>query len=266
MLDPDEAQAVAERFGVASAQVARDHLISHVLAALSDLAGDDVVFFGGTALSRTHIPEGRLSEDIDLLAVAGRGAGAARIEPGLPRVLRREFPGVAWIPRPTEVRDSEPVMLQTPDGLGVRIQLLSSTGYAAWPVERRAIVQRYSDAPPATLTVPTAAAFVAWKTVAWFDRRAARDLYDLWSLAEHGHLSADAAELFARFGPTNRPPTAAMFSQPVDEERWRRDLSGQARLRIPAAEALAVVGAGWQALGADADHDEPRESDLGDER
>lgn len=36
MLDPQEEAAIAEQFGVARAQVRRDHLISHLLAAISD--------------------------------------------------------------------------------------------------------------------------------------------------------------------------------------------------------------------------------------
>jgi predicted nucleotidyltransferase component of viral defense system len=48
--------AVADRFGVDMAQVRRDHLISHVLAAISvRVLSTDVVFFGGTALSRTYL-------------------------------------------------------------------------------------------------------------------------------------------------------------------------------------------------------------------
>ena len=69
MLQPDELANTAAAFGVADEQVRRDHLISHVLAGLADLELP-VVFFGGTALGRTHLinPEGgaRLSEDIDL--------------------------------------------------------------------------------------------------------------------------------------------------------------------------------------------------------
>ena len=50
MLNPTEAQTLAERFGVSPGQIARDHLISHLLAALSAHAADQVIFFGGTAL------------------------------------------------------------------------------------------------------------------------------------------------------------------------------------------------------------------------
>jgi len=52
VLDHDEAASVAERFGVAFEQVRRDHLISHLLAALSARLSDRLVLFGGTALAR----------------------------------------------------------------------------------------------------------------------------------------------------------------------------------------------------------------------
>lgn len=68
MLEHDELIAVADQFGVAEEHVRRDHLISHVLASLSQIA-PDVLFVGGTALARTHLANpaagGRLSEDID---------------------------------------------------------------------------------------------------------------------------------------------------------------------------------------------------------
>lgn len=72
VLDPDELHDVAARFGVGEAQVRRDHVISHALAEISSLGTDSLVFFGGTALSRTHLPSLRLSEDIDLLALESR--------------------------------------------------------------------------------------------------------------------------------------------------------------------------------------------------
>jgi predicted nucleotidyltransferase component of viral defense system len=54
VLDPDQLQAVAETFGVDDAQVRRDHLISHLLAAISAEAAEEIVFFGGTALARSN--------------------------------------------------------------------------------------------------------------------------------------------------------------------------------------------------------------------
>lgn len=72
VLSDAELRDVSRRFGVAESQVRRDHVISHVLAAIADEVSDDVVFFGGTALCRTHLPDLRLSEDIDLIAVRDR--------------------------------------------------------------------------------------------------------------------------------------------------------------------------------------------------
>lgn len=81
----DERDAVAARFGVAPEQVERDHLISHLLAVLSDRFADQLHFIGGTALARTHLVDGRLSEDIDLVALGNRTELAAEIDAELPR-------------------------------------------------------------------------------------------------------------------------------------------------------------------------------------
>jgi predicted nucleotidyltransferase component of viral defense system len=245
VLDPDEEIAVAQKFGVARPQVRRDHLISHLLAALSDQAADEIVFFGGTALSRTFAADGRLSEDIDLIAVGSRRSAAELVESCLVRRTRREYPGLRWEPRLTEVRDTEPAVLISADGLTVRVQLLSPTGYPPWPTSPMPLVQRYSDAPPATLTVPTQAAFVAAKTAAWIDRAAPRDLYDLWLLA--GAIDEEAGRLFAQHGQTGKAPTEDLFTVAPDETRWSRELSGQTRLDVTAVEALEVVRRAWSA-------------------
>lgn len=248
MLDPEEAAAVAARFGVAEPQVERDHLISHLLAVLGRRLADRVVFFGGTALARAYLPDGRLSEDIDLLAHgATRTQVAAQLEAELPRGVRREYPGLSWRPPLTAVREHEPAVLLTPGGLTVRVQLLDEVGYPAWPLVRRDLHQRYSDAAPAALLVPTEPALVAWKTMAWLDRHAARDLYDLWQLAGTDAITPAAAELFARHGPTGRPPRPELLGDAPDEAAWQRDLGGQTRLRITAATALHAVRAAWAA-------------------
>ena len=58
-MDPDEREAVAAQFGASTEQVERDHLISHLLAFLARSFGDRIHFIGGTALARTHLPDGR---------------------------------------------------------------------------------------------------------------------------------------------------------------------------------------------------------------
>src|SRR5207302_535146 len=133
-------------------------------------------------------------------------------------------------------RDIDPAVLVTPEGIGIRLQVLNKLGYPAWPVELIELEQRYSDVDSAHLYVPTVESFVASKTTAWFDRRAARDLYDLWALAERGHITADAAALFVDHGPTHSPPKSFMFDQAPSEQEWTAQLAGQTRLTVTAAE------------------------------
>lgn len=248
MLDPNQLQGVAETFGVDESQVLRDHLISHLLAAISAEAAEQIVFFGGTALARSLIPDGRLSEGIDLIATGTRTAIAQRLTTALPRALRREFPGLTWQPSPVAAREPAPAILGNTDGLAVRIRLLSATGYPRWPTQHADLVQRYNDAPPARLAVLTAAGFVAAKADAWHSRRASRDLWDLWALATHGHFGAEAADLYARLGPTNQRPDPDDYAKPPDQARWERDLGAQVRLTVTATEAAKVVAQAWRSI------------------
>lgn len=244
MLDRAEATAVAQRFGVAPNQIRRDHLISHLLAALVPLA-DNLIFFGGTALSRTFVPDGRLSEDIDLIAIGNRSRVARLLEEQLVRGVRREFPGLRWA-RPLRTAGTASAVLAEPDGLSVRVQLLPAHGYPPWPTRSMPLVQRYSDAPPAVLTVPTRASFAAWKTVTWSDRAACRDLYDLWALANLGAIDDETRALYVRYGPSGSAPPRRLFARPPAEQAWQRDVGGQTHLTVTAAAALAVVRDAWR--------------------
>lgn len=246
MLKPSELASVADQFGVSDEQVRRDHLLSHLLASLSSAMPEAVIFFGGTALARTHLPDGRLSEDLDLFAVPRRTQVVKDLERLLVESVRREYGRLTWDPSLSDVRAVDPAVLRTTDGLTVRVQLLDPSDYPAWPTERRTLIQRYSDAPPATLTVPTLPGFAASKTAAWHDRHAPRDLYDLWGLAEIGALDAEAASVFARLGPTGGPPRPWMFAKPPDPQAWSYQLTGQTRVAIDPLGALDQVREAWE--------------------
>lgn len=179
IMDPDERDSVAIKFGVATEQVERDHLISHILAFLSREFGDRLHFIGGTALARTHLPDGRLSEDIDLIAIGSRKEVANELDAALPRAVARTHGRLTVEPRLRATADTLPVLMRPDDGRPVRLQLLSAHDRVAWPTERRRLVQRYADAPAAELLVPTLPAFTASKTATWTDRHAPRDLWDL---------------------------------------------------------------------------------------
>ncbi|MEV0547467.1 nucleotidyl transferase AbiEii/AbiGii toxin family protein [Nocardia salmonicida] len=94
----DERDSVAVQFGVSPEQVERDHLISHLLAAISERFGERLYFIGGTALARTHLVSGRLSEDIYLVALDNRTVLAAELDASLPRSVARSYGRLEWAP------------------------------------------------------------------------------------------------------------------------------------------------------------------------
>jgi len=238
-------ERVAARFGVGMEQVRRDHLISHVLAAIAaDISTDDIVFFGGTALSRTHLADARLSEDIDLIARIPRGDLAKQIESAVRRGLARSHGRPTWQPALTGTTGSQPTILSVPDLTSVQVQLLGGEGYT-WPTEVAQIERRYSDAPPARLRVLTADAFAAAKLAAWIDRGSPRDLYDLWAMSERNLIGPSALRAFTAHGPFGRPPTAWVFDQTLDEGEWMRALGHQMKLHVTARQAIDVVRQAW---------------------
>ena len=241
-------QSVADDFGVALEQVRRDHAISQILSALSTSeVAPSLTFYGGTALSRTLLPKLRLSEDIDLIASADRIETARAIEAAIGPHLARTHGEVNWEPPLSATRGAESAVLRLPSRVTIRIQLMSAIDVARWPTEFSSLVQRYPDAPPARLTTFTPAAFAAAKTVAWADRRAARDLYDLWALALLGAIDDAAADAFRRFGPGGRP-NEWMFTQAPSEDHWTTALAHQGRVRVGPQDALRVVKQHWTAL------------------
>lgn len=143
-----------------------------------------------------------------------------------------------------DLRDIDPATLRTDDGISVRVKLLNAQGYAPWPTIVQDIHQRYGDVPPTRLRTPTRDSFAAWKTEAWFDRHAPRDLFDLWGLAKIGAMTRSAAELFAEHTGTGLPQDH-MFSAAPTPEQWHETLAGQTRLTVTADEALQVVRSEW---------------------
>jgi predicted nucleotidyltransferase component of viral defense system len=244
-MDNDERDQIADRFGVGPLQVERDHLVSHLLAFLSQGFGDRLHFIGGTALARTFLPEGRLSEDIDLIAIGERRALAAELDAALPRALSRTHGRLTLEPALANVSDAVPAVLRNDDGLSVRVQLLAARQRVLWLTERRVLVQRYRDVPPAELDVPTLSAFAASKTAIWADRHAPRDLWDLWALSAIGAIDHATADMYQRLGPTRRPLGSYLFNRAPSEAEWQSQLAGQTRLTVSASEALAVVRDAW---------------------
>ncbi len=183
------------------------------------------------------------------MALGDRGAVAAVLDAALPSALLRSHGRLTWDRPLTRGRDTESSVLRTVDGLAVRIQLLTATGYPRWPCELRRIHRRFDDAPTVQMRVPTLAAFAAMKLVAWADRAAPRDLYDLWLLRSAPAEVAAARVLFTRHGPTGRPPAEWLFRTAPSSDAWHAELAGQTRLTVESERALDDVRRHWLDIG-----------------
>jgi len=245
-LDADRLR-VRDIFGVADEQIDRDHLISHLLAGLSTSpVRDRITFVGGTALSRSFLPDVRLSEDIDLIVDHRTRDVAGEIQQTLERAVARSHGRLRWNPSLTELtHGATPAVATTASGARVRVQLLSAAGYPAWPTAEFDLDQRYADAPPARLRILTEQAFVVAKTAAWLDRNTPRDLYDLWALADRNMINAAAAALYRSIGPTGSLPVRSEYPPIPDDQQWHAELGHQCRVAVAPKAAFDLVRLAW---------------------
>ncbi|QCR53853.1 hypothetical protein C1N80_09895 [Brachybacterium sp. SGAir0954] len=119
-----------------------------------------VVFFGGTALSRTYLTDLRLSEDVGLICTSDRASTAARIEEAILRGLRRSIGRTTFTPSLTELRRADHSVLDV-GGVRIQLQLLCAVGHPSWPTATSTRHRRYADAPAASLRTLIGSAFVA---------------------------------------------------------------------------------------------------------
>lgn len=239
VLDEADLADVQSRFGVDEDQVRRDHAISHALSAISRIDDAQIVFFGGTALSRTLLPDLRLSEDIDLIALAPRREVAHAVQRELELALGVTLGTPTFTPALAAARHPSPSVM-TVGEVRVQIQILNGDGYPAWPTEVVDLEQRYADAPRARLRTLTPGAFVASKLSAWADRGASRDLYDLSALSERGYVDQEAADIYARFGQFTSA-SAVTFTELPSMAEWSNALGHQCILRATPEEAADSV-------------------------
>lgn len=194
MIDQNEIAEVAKQLGVGSAQIIRDHFISHILAALSDVLNEPFTFVGGTALCRSVLNESRVSEDIDL-SVINPLQQLGRLREELPPRLQRDW-GEITFEVVLDKRDHASCFINSPSAR-VKCELVDwGTNRKCWPTTEAEIPLRYSDLPDTvTLTLPTAEAFAGMKGGAFHDRHQPRDLFDLAGLARIGAINERAESI-----------------------------------------------------------------------
>ena len=241
MLDSREASTVQQLFGTSHSQVQKDHAISHVLSVLPSFK-TNLVFFGGTGLARTFLNLGRLSEDIDLFT-SNRGDLLLELD-AIPELISQEFPEAYWSTKPSQTVDPGKALLVCERGIQIEVQAISTQlrGWQQIPVATMQIHQRYSDAPPTDLKVPTVEGFSAMKLVAWLDRGASRDLFDLEGLTYLRPVSSKIRTLVAEL--LGLKLTRGMLNRKI-EGVWRDDLAHQTKLDKTEEECLARVLKWW---------------------
>lgn len=234
MIDDREIRSLARQLGVPEIQIRRDHLLSHLIDALP--LEDRVVFIGGTALNRTHLPDVRLSEDLDVHLIAGK---ADDLVDELIQGVRLEFPGASIISR-TRQYDVATNVLEV-DGIRIQIQAISNRPrWIGLPTATTPVRLRYSDLPAsADLNVPAVEAFGAMKLTAYVDRAAPRDLFDLRKLAERGALSEESLELTGQL--LGRPLARQEFESLPTDDQWKVELSHQVADPGTPGDALEIV-------------------------
>lgn len=194
MIPQSEVRSTAELLGVPEFQIVRDHVVSHVLDALKSFPGAEVIFFGGTALCRTWCPGLRLSEDIDLIT-ANYPFSSQEILRHVQSTKRSEFPDLQWSPFDNH-NDTQTTVITTSSSQ-IKMQFVKPRpAESVIPIESAPVQLKYSDLPQSVdLEVPTAEGFAAMKLMAWHQRQACRDLYDLAALADIGALTDHAVNL-----------------------------------------------------------------------
>ena len=236
MIDDREVRSRAEALGVTEAQIRRDHLLSHLIAALPHLP--EVAFVGGTALNRTHLLDRRLSEDLDLY-LTEENISADGLFDCLVSTNRREFPDLEAAARRRQA-DVATATLRS-SGNVVRVQVISRRHeWSLLPFDPTAVSLFYTDLPDAvTLPVPTRAAFTALKLTAYVERRSPRDLYDLDGLLIRGRLARGTTDFVRNL--LGRDMTLQELPEPPSQDEWETELGHQVRTLDPPAEAYGRV-------------------------
>lgn len=241
MLDSHEAEKAQIQFGASIQQVLRDHAISHFLWEIQRL-NSNVTFFGGTALSRTYLVDGRLSEDVDLYS-SSRELLSKELDE-LPEMIEQEFPQASWEVLPSQVVDPGSALLNCDGAIKINVQVLDSRtrNWHKIPTQMTPIYQRYSDVPQTQLIVPTYDGFVVMKVLAWYDRRKSRDLFDLEALSRLGMVSKAARILLAEL--VGHSISSSMLDLGLSDN-WSDALSRQTKLRSTEKECLVRLIEWW---------------------
>ncbi len=252
MLTRQQLQRIAQRRGIGLHALERDY-VQHLVLSILYNRTQAFVFKGGTALRVVHHSP-RYSEDLDFNATVDISEA------------KREFrESVFWLSRfgivaaPRNEYESpssysfdlsfEGPLYDGRDRSRSSVRIDVSLRREPVTTERRLVSSEYDDVLPFLVTVLTAEHILAEKTRALLIRGKARDLYDLWFLAERGGI-VDLSIINGKMALYQTTFDAAVFRQQVDslETTWEADLRpllgqmpefGMVRERVTEAFAAA---------------------------
>jgi len=169
-------------------------------------------------------------------------AAAAVIQDGLTRTKRQVLTDLDWSQAASWQRTLTSVA--TTNSRPVKVQFVEPRiREDRIPTTRAAVALRYSDLPDSViLTVPTAEVFAAMKLMAWHQRQAPRDLYDLAALADIGAITDAAITLTQEVSGTRLDARALDHKLPGSiTSRWSEELAHQMGTVSSAEECLERV-------------------------
>lgn len=180
---------------IPSSQVEQDLVLSRVLV---EIFGDPVLaaalaFRGGTALFKLHLtPAPRYSEDIDLVQTRGEPIGAtldrlrARLDPWLGAPKRTLNQGRVTLLYRFASEDVEPLPMR------LKVEINSREHFSVLGLEQRPFEMRsrwFSGG--ASISTYHLDELLGTKLRALYQRKKARDLFDLWWAANHTPVDFD---------------------------------------------------------------------------
>jgi predicted nucleotidyltransferase component of viral defense system len=236
MIRDIEVRNRARRLGVDAGLIRKDHVLNHVLAGIAADPGD-LVFRGGTALSRAHWPDFRISEDLDFVTegklmqgseLVTRAVGKAA--QGTGHDLRVEFdnPDSSWMR----------AIIRWDEAL-VSVDL-NRAERPRLPTDLCDLDLPYSDLAdePSQIDVVALEEILADKLYMLDDRQEPRDLFDLWygTCVKGVPFDEIAAVFKTKYGGT---PSLWRVDRALKAERaWGERLAHQMRDLPPFTRVL----------------------------
>jgi len=182
LIDRRELLAKARHRRLPLGMIEKDYVLGWVLYGLMQIP--DLVFKGGTALSKVYFPETwRLSEDLDFVITLDKWEELREL---IPRKLKKltEKSGIQLVIKSTH---SNPgymqYKIQYTGPLGknwIKVDITPETPIGE--VLSKPLSQTYSDYPNFTVRVESPEEIFAQKLRALIERKKVRDYYDVWRL------------------------------------------------------------------------------------